>query len=275
MKRALTIAGSDSGGGAGIQADLKTFCAFGVYGMSSITSITAQNTKGVEAIFDLPPSLVAKQIECVASDIGVDAAKTGMLSNSSIIEVVAQEIKKFNIEKLVVDPVMVSKSGALLLQRDAVDTLVGGLFPLSFLITPNLPEASFLVGEEIKNVSDMERACVSLKKWGPRYVLLKGGHLPGEEIVDILFDGERFISYPAPRVATKNTHGTGCTYSAAICALLALGYPITEAVKVAREYMSEVIAHSLNLGKGFGPVNHLAPLFLRGGVNPEEGGKYW
>ena len=275
MKRALTIAGSDSGGGAGIQADLKTFCAFGVYGMSSITSITAQNTKGVEAIFDLPPSLVAKQIECVASDIGVDAAKTGMLSNSSIIEVVAQEIKKFNIEKLVVDPVMVSKSGALLLQRDAVDTLVGELFPLSFLITPNLPEASFLVGEEIKNVSDMERACVSLKKWGPRYVLLKGGHLPGEEIVDILFDGERFISYPAPRVATKNTHGTGCTYSAAICALLALGYPITEAVKVAREYMSEVIAHSLNLGKGFGPVNHLAPLFLRGGVNPEEGGKYW
>ena len=275
MKRALTIAGSDSGGGAGIQADLKTFCAFGVYGMSSITSITAQNTKGVEAIFDLPPSLVAKQIECVASDIGVDAAKTGMLSNSSIIEVVAQEIKKFNIEKLVVDPVMVSKSGALLLQRDAVDTLVGELFPLSFLITPNLPEASFLVGEEIKNVSDMERACVSLKKWGPRYVLLKGGHLPGEEIVDILFDGEKFTLFPAPRVATKNTHGTGCTYSAAICALLSLGYPITEAVKVAREYMSEVIAHSLNLGKGFGPVNHLAPLFLRGGVNPEEGGKYW
>jgi len=275
MKRALTIAGSDSGGGAGIQADLKTFCAFGVYGMSSITSITAQNTKGVEAIFDLPPSLVAKQIECVVSDIGVDAAKTGMLSNSSIIEVVAQEIKKFNIEKLVVDPVMVSKSGALLLQRDAVDTLVERLFPLSFLITPNLPEASFLVGEEIKNVSDMERACVSLKKWGPRYVLLKGGHLPGEEIVDILFDGEKFTLFPAPRVATKNTHGTGCTYSAAICALLALGYPITEAVKVAREYMSEVIAHSLDLGKGFGPVNHLAPLFLRGGVNPEEGGKYW
>ena len=275
MKRALTIAGSDSGGGAGIQADLKTFCAFGVYGMSSITSITAQNTKGVEAIFDLPPSLVAKQIECVVSDIGVDAAKTGMLSNSSIIEVVAQEIKKFNIEKLVVDPVMVSKSGALLLQRDAVDTLVERLFPLSFLITPNLPEASFLVGEEIKNVSDMERACVSLKKWGPRYVLLKGGHLPGEEIVDILFDGEKFTLFPAPRVATKNTHGTGCTYSAAICALLALRYPITEAVKVAREYMSEVIAHSLNLGKGFGPVNHLAPLFLRGGVNPEEGGKYW
>ena len=275
MKRALTIAGSDSGGGAGIQADLKTFCAFGVYGMSSITSITAQNTKGVEAIFDLPPSLVAKQIECVVSDIGVDAAKTGMLSNSSIIEVVAQEIKKFNIEKLVVDPVMVSKSGALLLQRDAVDTLVGELFPLSFLITPNLPEASFLVGEEIKNVSDMERACVSLKKWGPRYVLLKGGHLPGEEIVDILFDGEKFTLFPAPRVATKNTHGTGCTYSAAICALLSLGYPITEAVKVAREYMSEVIAHSLDLGKGFGPVNHLAPLFLRGGVNPEEGGKYW
>jgi len=275
MKRALTIAGSDSGGGAGIQADLKTFCAFGVYGMSSITSITAQNTKGVEAIFDLPPSLVAKQIECVVSDIGVDATKTGMLSNSSIIEVVAQEIKKFNIEKLVVDPVMVSKSGALLLQRDAVDTLVERLFPLSFLITPNLPEASFLVGEEIKNVSDMERACVSLKKWGPRYVLLKGGHLPGEEIVDILFDGEKFTLFPAPRVATKNTHGTGCTYSAAICALLSLGYPITEAVKVAREYMSEVIAHSLDLGKGFGPVNHLAPLFLRGGVNPEEGGKYW
>ncbi|MDI3542925.1 MAG: hydroxymethylpyrimidine/phosphomethylpyrimidine kinase [Candidatus Atribacteria bacterium] len=275
MKRALTIAGSDSGGGAGIQADLKTFCAFGVYGMSSITSITAQNTKGVEAIFDLPPSLVAKQIECVVSDIGVDAAKTGMLSNSSIIEVVVQEIKKFNIEKLVVDPVMVSKSGALLLQRDAVDTLVERLFPLSFLITPNLPEASFLVGEDIKNVSDMERACISLKKWGPRYILLKGGHLSGEEIVDILFDGEKFTLFPAPRIATKNTHGTGCTYSAAICALLALGYSITEAVKVAREYMSKVIAHSLNLGEGFGPVNHLAPLFLRGGVNPEEGGKCW
>ncbi len=275
MKRALTIAGSDSGGGAGIQADLKTFCAFGVYGMSSITSITAQNTQGVEAIFDLPPSLVAKQIECVASDIGVDAAKTGMLSNSSIIEAVAEEIKKFNIEKLVVDPVMVSKSGALLLEREAVDALVHKLFPLSFLITPNLPEASFLVGEEIKDISDMERACISLKKWGPRYVLLKGGHLPEEEIVDILFDGEEFISFPARRIATKNTHGTGCTYSAAICALLSLGYSITEAVKTAHEYMIQVITHSLNLGKGFGPVNHLAPLFLREGVNPEEGGKYW
>ncbi len=276
MKRVLTIAGSDSGGGAGIQADLKTFCAFGVYGMSAITAITAQNTQEVRVVYPLPPQVVAQQIEAVVSDIGVDAVKTGMLHNAAIIRIVAEQIKAWQIEKVVVDPVMVAKSGALLLEREAIETLRGELFPVTFLVTPNLEEAALLVGAPIRNVEEMERAARLIHEMGPRYVLVKGGHLAEEkELVDVLFDGKGFHYCKGERIATKNTHGTGCTYSAALCALLALGKTVEEAFPVAHEYMNVVITHALPLGHGFGPTNHLAPLFLRLGLAPLSGGKGW
>ncbi|MBC7217301.1 MAG: bifunctional hydroxymethylpyrimidine kinase/phosphomethylpyrimidine kinase [Candidatus Caldatribacterium sp.] len=275
MRRVLTIAGSDSGGGAGIQADLKTFCAFGVYGMTAITAVTAQNTRGVDAIFPLPPSMVAQQIESIMVDIGVDAAKTGMLFSASIIEAVAATLRKWPVEKLVVDPVMVAKSGALLLEKDAVEAMSTELFPLAYLVTPNLEEASVLAGFPVQSLEDMEEAARCIWEKGPRYVLVKGGHLPGEEATDVLFDGERCMYFPGPRIATLHTHGTGCTYSAALCALLALGYEIKEAVARAKEYMTIVITHALPLGGGFGPTNHLAPLFLKAGLNPQEGGQCW
>lgn len=275
MRRVLTIAGSDSGGGAGIQADLKTFCAFGVYGMTAITAVTAQNTRGVDAIFPLPPSMVAQQIESIMVDIGVDAAKTGMLFSASIIEAVVATLRKWPVEKLVVDPVMVAKSGALLLEKDAVEAMSAELFPLAYLVTPNLEEASVLAGFPVRSLEDMEEAARCIWEKGPRYVLVKGGHLPGEEATDVLFDGERYMYFPGPRIATPHTHGTGCTYSAALCALLALGYGVEEAVARAKEYMTIVIAHALPLGGGFGPTNHLAPLFLKAGLNPQEGGQCW
>lgn len=275
VRRVLTVAGSDSGGGAGIQADLKTFCAFGVYGMTAITAVTAQNTQGVDAVFPLPPSMVAQQIESVMGDIGVDAAKTGMLHSAPIIEVVAATFRKWSVEKLVVDPVMVAKSGAPLLEKDAQKALVTELFPIAYLVTPNLEEAEALAGFPVRSFADMERAAREIWDKGPRYVLVKGGHLPDGEATDILFDGERFLRFSSPRVVTRNTHGTGCTYSAAICALLALGYGVEEAVARAKAYMHLVITHALPLGKGFGPTNHLAPLFLKAGLDPREGGLCW
>lgn len=275
MRRVLTIAGSDSGGGAGIQADLKTFCAFGVYGMTAITAVTAQNTRGVDEVFPLPPTMVARQIQSVMEDIGVDAAKTGMLFSTSIIEAVVATLRKWPIEKLVVDPVMVAKSGALLLRGDAVQVLVKDLLPLAYIVTPNLEEASVLCGFPVKDSEDMEHAAQSIHKKGPHYVLVKGGHLSGAEVVDILFDGNRFEYFSGSRIETPHTHGTGCTYSAAICALLALGHEVKEAVALAKRYMELVITHALPLGQGFGPTNHLAPLFLKVGLDPQEGGQCW
>ncbi|MGC8777260.1 MAG: bifunctional hydroxymethylpyrimidine kinase/phosphomethylpyrimidine kinase [Candidatus Caldatribacteriaceae bacterium] len=275
MKRALTIAGSDSGGGAGIQADLKTFCAFGVYGMSAITAITAQNTRSVQAVFPLPEDLVAQQIEAVVRDIGVDAVKTGMLHNARIIGVVAQAVRELGISNLVVDPVMVAKSGAVLLEKKALETLVNELLPLALVVTPNIEEASLLAGFPVKNVEDMEKAAQCIFEKGPRYVVVKGGHLSGEELVDVLFDGQNLAYYRGKRVFTRNTHGTGCTYSAALCALLALGKTVEEALPIVKEYMEVVIQHALPLGGGFGPTNHLAPLFLKMGLAPSEGGKGW
>ncbi|MGQ9622855.1 MAG: bifunctional hydroxymethylpyrimidine kinase/phosphomethylpyrimidine kinase [Candidatus Caldatribacteriaceae bacterium] len=275
MRRVLTIAGSDSGGGAGIQADLKTFCAFGVYGMTVITAVTAQNTRGVDAVFPLPSWMVARQIESVMGDIGADAAKTGMLFSRDIIEVVAKAVERWNITKLVVDPVMVAKSGAPLLQEEAVQVLSEELLPLAYMVTPNLAEASVLCGFRVENMEDMERAAHVIHKRGPRCVLIKGGHLPGEEVVDLLFDGEEMTRFSSPRIFTPHTHGTGCTYSAALCALFALGYSPKKAVEEAKGYMHTVITHSLPLGGGIGPTNHLAPLFLKAGVEPREGGKYW
>jgi len=257
IPRALTIAGSDSGGGAGIQADLKTFTAFGVFGMSVLTSITAQNTQSVLGISDLPPDFVELQIDAVLTDIGVDAAKTGMLSNEGIILSIASRIRKYNIEKLVIDPVMRAKGGDALLRREAERALIEELLPLAFIVTPNLPEAEALSGMKISSVEDMREAAKRIKSFGPKYVLVKGGHLDwSREAIDVLYDGKGFYEFSAPRIETKNTHGTGCTYSAAICALLAKGIDVLESVGQAKDYVTEAIRRSFCLGKGHGPLNH-------------------
>src|SRR3972149_8946492 len=270
MKRVLTIAGSDSGGGAGIQADLKTFSSLGVYGMSAITSITAQNTVGVQGIHDLPPEFVALQIDSVISDIGVDAAKTGMLSSSAIIDVVASKVKKYKIPNLVIDPVMYAKSGDALLRPDAKDTLINKLLPLSTLITPNIPEAEFISSMKIKDVKDMKRASKRIKEKVGADVLIKGGHLEiaspsaRNDIrrgIDILYtDGEVF-TFESERIDTKNTHGTGCTYSAAIASELAKGYSLYDAVKSAKVFITDAIKNSIEIGKGKGATNPIATLY--------------
>ena len=256
VPRALTIAGSDSGGGAGIQADLKTFAALRVYGMSAITSVTAQNTCGVEGVYDVPADVVAKQIDMVAQDIGVDAAKTGMLSNADIVHAVADAVKRNGIEKLVVDPVMVAKSGDTLLQTAARDALVREMLPLAYVLTPNIPEAEALTGLRVANLEDMQEAARALHAKGPRYVVVKGGHLAGAEAVDLLFDGASFQTFSSARIDTKNTHGTGCTFSAAIAGLLAKGFDVVASVEGAKAYLTKAIRHALPLGKGHGPLMH-------------------
>jgi hydroxymethylpyrimidine/phosphomethylpyrimidine kinase len=256
IARALTIAGSDSGGGAGIEADLKTFTALGVYGMVALTSVTAQDTVRVTAVYDLPASLVAKQIEVVAHDIGVDAAKTGMLSNAAIIEAVAECLVANAIRTVVVDPVMVAKGGDPLLQPSAIRALKKRLLPAALIVTPNIPEAGALSGMTIRGRQDIEAAARRIRDLGPRYVLIKGGHLRGSRAEDCLFDGNRFEAFAAPRIRTRNTHGTGCTYSAAIAAYLAKGLAVTDAVRHAKAYTTEAIRHSLKLGHGRGPLNH-------------------
>jgi hydroxymethylpyrimidine/phosphomethylpyrimidine kinase len=257
IPRALTIAGSDSGGGAGIQADLKTFTAFNVYGMSVITSITAQNTKSVMGISDTSPDFVELQIDAVVGDIGVDAVKTGMLSNERIVLSVAKKIKQYGLEKLVVDPVMRAKGGDSLLKKEAEIALKEGLLPLAYIVTPNIHEADLLSGLRIRSVEDMELAAKKIRTLGPKNVLVKGGHLDStQEAIDVLFDGNEFHKYRAPRIDTKNTHGTGCTYSAAICAGIAKGFHILDAVEDAKEYVTQAIRNSFNLGEGHGPLNH-------------------
>ncbi|MBI4228929.1 MAG: bifunctional hydroxymethylpyrimidine kinase/phosphomethylpyrimidine kinase [Deltaproteobacteria bacterium] len=257
MPIALTIAGSDSGGGAGVQADLKTFTAYNVYGMSVITSITAQNTQSVAGIHDLPPEFVELQIESVVEDIGVDAVKTGMLSNKGIIASVAKKLTQYKIEKIVIDPVMRAKSGDVLLRSDAEFTLINELLPLAYLVTPNLPEAEAISGYKISSANEMKEAAEKIKSLGSQNVLIKGGHLDwSKDAIDILFDGDEFYQFSSPRIDTKNTHGTGCTYSAAICAGLAKGYDLQEAVKDAKEFVTQAIRESFDLGKGHGPLNH-------------------
>ena len=257
IPRALTIAGSDSGGGAGIQADLKTFTALGIYGLSVLTSITAQNTLSVLGINDLPPEFVELQINAVLSDIGADAVKTGMLSNEGIIMAVTRKIEQYGVEKLVVDPVMRAKSGDALLDPEAEEALRQELIPLALVVTPNIPEAEVLSGMAISSFEDMREAAEKIKAFGPRYVLIKGGHLEwARQAVDILYDGKEFNLFQAPRVETKNTHGTGCTYSSAICAGLAKGLDVPEAVSQAKQYVTEAIMRSFSLGEGHGPLNH-------------------
>ncbi|QID33253.1 bifunctional hydroxymethylpyrimidine kinase/phosphomethylpyrimidine kinase [Pampinifervens florentissimum] len=264
VPRALTIAGSDSSGGAGIQADLKTFTVLGVYGMSAITSITVQNTLGVYQVVDLPPEAVYEQIKVVVEDIGVDACKTGMLSNEEIIKAVARAIKDTKIEKLVVDPVMRAKSGDPLLKQSARETLIREILPLALVVTPNIPEAEELCGFEIKSLEDMERACRKILSYGPSAVVVKGGHMEGEESVDVLYDGQSFEYLRGRFIKTKNTHGTGCTFSSAITAHLAKGHSLKEALIMAKEYIQKAIEDSLPLGKGHGPLNHMWPFYSFG-----------
>ncbi|GAC1393473.1 MAG: bifunctional hydroxymethylpyrimidine kinase/phosphomethylpyrimidine kinase [Ktedonobacteraceae bacterium] len=251
---ALTIAGSDSGAGAGIQADLKTFAALGVYGLSALTAVTAQNTTGVRAAEELSPMLVEAQIDAVLEDIGAHVAKTGMLSSSAIIEAVAGRVRKWNL-RLVVDPVMRAKGGDALLRPEAVATLCTLLLPLAEVVTPNLPEAEELTGRRVETLDDMREAARAIHALGPRHVVVKGGHCSAEP-VDVYFNGETFTELHAERIQTLHTHGTGCTFSAAITAFLARGLPVQEAVTNAKRYITEAIRHAPGIGHGHGPVGH-------------------
>ncbi|MBA4536776.1 bifunctional hydroxymethylpyrimidine kinase/phosphomethylpyrimidine kinase [Bacillus aquiflavi] len=266
MKTALTIAGSDSSGGAGIQADLKTFSAHGVYGMSVITAITAQNTLGVRSVQNIDLAIIRDQIDAIFEDIDVHSVKIGMLSNSEIIKTVAERLTYYKPNEIVLDPVMVSKSGSDLLQEEAVASLVQYLLPIATVITPNLPEAEKLTGKAISTVEEMRQACKDLKKSGVQYVLIKGGHLKGKPI-DLLYDGNEFLSFEAERIETKNTHGTGCTLSSAIASNLALGMNIHNAVQQAKEYITTAIKHSLSIGNGHGPTHHFYQLYKKAKIH--------
>lgn len=260
MKTALTIAGSDSGGGAGIQADLKTFSALGVYGMSVITAVTAQNTQEVRSVQDIDISIIKDQIEAVFDDIPVDAVKIGMLSSATTADAVAQSLQKYHPKFVVLDPVMVSKGGHHLLQPNAISAVKEILIPLATLITPNIPEAEVLVNKTIHSPEDMKDACLALQSLGAKAILLKGGHLNGDPN-DLLFDGKEFTWIKGVRIHTKNTHGTGCTLSSAIAANLAKGDSLIEAIQKAKKYITMAITHSLNIGKGHGPTNHFYDLY--------------
>ncbi len=255
IPRVLTIAGSDSSGGAGIQADLKTFSALAVYGMSAITALTSQNSQGVNGIIEIEPDFVSSQIRSVILDIGVDAVKTGMLCNAAIISRISSDLKDLQIENVVVDPVMVAKGGARLLRADAIEILVSRLFPLALVITPNLPEAEVLTGMRIESFEEMKRAAVKLRELGPRYVIVKGGHLGGDP-VDLLYDGSTFREYAGIRRRTPHTHGTGCTFASALAALIARGSSVADSVEGAKSFISGAIASALPLGHGHGPVHH-------------------
>ena len=255
IARALAIAGSDSGGGAGIQQDLKTFQALGVWGMTAITAVTVQNTTGVSGFVEIPPETVAAQIEAVASDIGVDAAKTGMLASAPIIDAVAEAIREAEIDKLVVDPVFISKHGDPLLHVDAADALRREILPLALIVTPNAHEAGELAGLDVKTRLDQTEAARRILALGARSVLVKGGHVAGHESVDVLAFGDETIEFTAKRLDTPNTHGTGCMLSAAITAGLAKGEDLQAAIAQAKRFVTKGITHSLALGKGIGPVN--------------------
>ncbi len=257
VPRALSIAGSDSGGGAGIQADLKTFGALGVFGMTAITAVTVQNTTGVAGYEALEPRTVHDQIVAVATDIGVDAAKTGMLASAPIVNAVADAVAQVELPNLVVDPVFVSKHGHALLAEDAVDALRERILPLATLVTPNLPEASGLAGFEVRTGEDMLEAARAILAFGPRAVLVKGGHRRSDRADDLFVDGERADWIEGPRIATENTHGTGCVLSSAIAAHLALGEDLPTAVREGKAFVTEAIRHALAIGRGIGPVNPL------------------
>ena len=255
LPAALTIAGSDSSGGAGIQADLKTFIRCGVYGMSVITSVVAENTTGVQRVHDLPGEIILAQIESVCSDIPPDAVKVGMLSGLPQIEAVTEGLKRYRPPQLVIDPVMAAKDGTPLLQPDAVAIFKEELLPMVTLLTPNVPEAELLTGIPIVNEAAREKAARALCEMGAKAVLIKGGHLTGNAD-DLLFDGETFTHFDAVRIDTIHTHGTGCTLSSAIAAALARGLPLREAVAQAKAFLTEAMLHALAMGHGHGPLNH-------------------
>lgn len=269
IPKTLTIAGSDSGAGAGIQADLKTFAALGVYGSSVVTAVTAQNTRGVFAVAEVPEEVVIAQIDAVLEDIGAAAAKTGMLSSAEIIANVADRLEAWGITNLVVDPVMVAKSGDHLLQPNAIASLIGDLLPLALIVTPNMPEAEVLTGRTIASDEDAREAARAIAHLGPRFVVVKGGHRSGSAL-DVVFDGERFVDFDGERIETENTHGTGCTFSAAITAFLAHGLEPLEAIAAAKRYVTEALKESYAIGAGHSPVNHFhnVPLLATDTVIP-------
>ncbi|MFD2044629.1 bifunctional hydroxymethylpyrimidine kinase/phosphomethylpyrimidine kinase [Ornithinibacillus salinisoli] len=263
--KALTIAGSDSGGGAGIQADLKTFQELDVFGMSAITAITAQNTLGVDGVYPLSEEAVIKQIDAVSTDIGVDAIKTGMLFSSEIIEVVASKIKQYEWKNVVIDPVMIAKGGSRLLQEEAVKAIKEQLLPVSLVITPNIPEAEVLTDRTIRTLDDRKEAAKQLYDLGVKHVVIKGGHADSQnESVDLLYDGRVFDYFTRNRIDTQHTHGTGCTFAAAITAELAKGQSIPTAVGIAKDFIHAAIEDSLGIGNGHGPTNHWAYRRARG-----------
>ena len=256
LRTALTIAGSDSGGGAGVQADLKTFAALGVYGTSAITAITAQNTMGVVRCDLVPVEGITAQIEAVAGDLPIHAVKTGMLASAAIVEAVAATIDELELPNVVVDPVMLAKSGDRLLDDDAVVAMRAELFRRAFVVTPNIPEAEILSGMAIGSVDDAREAARRIQGMGATAVVVKGGHGTGGEIVDVLFDGHTFVEFKTRRIHSRNTHGTGCTFASAIAAHLALGFGLADSVGRAQTYVTGAIRHGLGLGRGHGPLDH-------------------
>lgn len=258
VKTVLTIAGSDPSGGAGIQADIKTFSELRVYGMAVIAALTAQNTRGVFAVAEVTPDIVAEQLDAVLSDIPPNATKTGMLLTAGVIEAVAQKLKQYGVGNLVIDPVMVSTSGAPLLNSDAISTFRRTLLPLALLITPNTEEARALTGKPMQTAEDMEEAALQIHGMGARHVLVKGGHLVGDDATDVLFDGKKFSHFKAARIAARDTHGTGCVLSAAIAAHLATGKTVEDAVQLGKEFVTNAIKNGLRIGGGTGPCDPLS-----------------
>ncbi|WP_034759175.1 bifunctional hydroxymethylpyrimidine kinase/phosphomethylpyrimidine kinase [Rossellomorea vietnamensis] len=259
--KALTIAGSDSGGGAGIQADLKTFQECHVYGMSAVTAVTAQNTKGVQGVFPSSASEVLKQLTSINEDLPPEAVKTGMLVNDEIIASVADFASISGWEKLIVDPVMIAKGGASLLGEKSIEALINRLIPVAYVITPNIPEAEALTGREIRDVGDCRKAAEDLYEMGAKHVIIKGGHQSQSQssyAIDILYDGKEFFEFTSPRISTPHTHGTGCTFSAVITAELAKGNTVFDSVHTAKGFITAAISHSLGIGSGHGPTNHWA-----------------
>lgn len=260
MKNCLSIAGSDCSGGAGIQADLKTFSALGCFGMSVVVSVVAENTSRVISIHDIPPQIIRDQVDAVFEDIPVHAVKVGMLSGVSVMEAVAEKLLEYHPPVTVIDPVMVAKGGCALMQPDALETMKRNIVPLAGLLTPNLPEAKALTGIEIETTADMKTAAKLLHEMGAAAVLVKGGHLEGDA-ADILFDGKTYTEFRAPRIFTRNTHGTGCTLSSALASYLARGMELPQAVEAAKAYVTQAIRYGLAIGKGCGPTNHFYELY--------------
>ncbi len=256
LRAALTIAGSDSSAGAGIQADLKTFAALGVYGATAITAITAQNTTGVAQTFALPADLVTAQIEAVASDLALHAIKTGMLANAAIVEAVAAAIQELELPMVVVDPVILSTSGTPLLDDEGVEMLRTELLPRAAVITPNIREAEVLSGQRIESIDHARSAAVAIHRLGASAVVITGGHGPDDDVIDLLFDGALFTELQAPRIDTRHTHGTGCTFASGVAAFLALGHEVADAVVNAQAYVHGAIDHAPGIGRGHGPINH-------------------